>query len=446
MAGGDVFRTLLRFLTKSVERFPDRRRGRNTQYSMRDIGLSAFGVFFCQSPSFLSHQALMQQVRGVNNANTLFGVDVLPTDNHIRWLLDAVDPKNLHAVYRGTFEYLQQQGVVEHFRSFGNTLLVALDGTGYFRSEAIHCPQCSVARHADGRVVYTHAALMAAVVKPGMPQVLALEPEFITPQDGHQKQDCESAAARRWIPEVGGRLSGLGLTLLGDDLYACTPIIRDVLGQEVDYIFVAKESSHPYLYEELQSFDQLEGGIEVLETIQGSGAKRRTLTYRFANGVPLTADASTVQVNWVEVVMRDDSGKITFRAAFVTSHWITPENVAALVQAGRCRWKIENEDFNTLKTKGYHFEHNFGHGTKYLAQTLLSLNILAFLFHTVLELLDERCASLRALLPRRDTFFHHLDTLVQYLPFANWQSLLEFMIRARRDGPGPPPESFPIRF
>jgi hypothetical protein len=446
MGGGDVFRTLLGFLTTAVERFPDRRTGRNTRYTMRDIGLSAFGVFFCQSPSFLSHQAMMQQLRGINNANTLFGVQVLPTDNHIRTLLDAVDPQNLHEVYRSTFAYLQHQGVVERFRSFGNALLVAVDGTGYFRSEALPCPQCSVAHHADGRVVYTHAALMAAVVKPGMPQVLALEPEFITPQEGHQKQDCESAAALRWIGRRGAGLSRLGVTLLGDDLYACTPIIRQALAQKLDYIFVAKESSHPYLYEELQSFAQLPGGVEVLETTQGHGAKRRRLTYRFVNGVPLTADASALPVNWVQRVMRDDSGKITFRVEFVTSHEITAENVASLVQAGRCRWKIENEDFNTLKTKGYHFEHNFGHGKKYLAQTLLSLNILAFLFHTVLELLDERCTTLRALLPRRDTFFQHVDTLVQYLPFADWQSLLEFMIRARREGPGPPPQSFPIRF
>ena len=104
-----------------------------------------------------------------------------------------------------------------------------------------------------------------------------------------------------------------------------------------------------------------------------------------------------------------------------------------------------HEDFNTLKTKGYHFEHNFGHGKKYLAQTLLSFNILAFLFHTALELLDERCATLRRTLPRRDTFFQHIAALTQYLPFADWQSLLEFMLRALRDGPGPPPQSFPIK-
>lgn len=188
-------------------------------------------------------------------------MQVLPTDNQIRTLLDGVDPQNLQEVYRSTFGYLQHQGVVERFRGFGNTLLVALDGTGYFRSEAIHCPSCTVARHADGRVVYTHAALMAAVVKPGMPKVLALEPEFITPQEGHQKQDCESAAALRWIGAMGAGLSRLGVTLLGNDLYACTPIVRQALDQELDYIFVAKESSHPYLYEELQSFAQLKGGL-----------------------------------------------------------------------------------------------------------------------------------------------------------------------------------------
>jgi len=274
--------------------------------------------------------------------------------------------------------------------------------------------------------------------------VLPLEPEFITPQDGQEKQDCESAAARRWIREVGAQRSGLGLTLLGDDLYANVPMIQEVVEAELDYIFAAKESSHQYLYEELRSLEPL-GQLEGFTTTQGVGKKRRTLRYRFLNGVALTSDPGTEQVNWVELVMSNEAGAVTFRVAFVTSHWITTENVQELVEAGRCRWKIENEDFNTLKTKGYHFEHNFGHGKKYLAQTLLSLNILAFLFHTALEFLDERCATLRGMLPRRDTFFQHIAALLQYLPFANWQSLLEFMIRARRDGAGPPPQSFPIQ-
>ncbi|MHC4322581.1 MAG: ISNCY family transposase, partial [Planctomycetota bacterium] len=212
--GGDIFETVHSFLTSSIESFPDSRRGNNKQYTMKDITFSAFGVFFCQSPSYLAYQRLMQEARDNNNGRTLFGIQKLPTDNQVRNLLDPVDPKLLWPAYRSTFEYLQKWGVIEGFRSFANTLLVAVDGTGYFYSESIHCDKCSVAHHRDGRVTYSHTALTPAVVCPGRSQVIALGPEFITPQDGHKKQDCEAEAAKHWIRSVGSCLSPLGVTLL----------------------------------------------------------------------------------------------------------------------------------------------------------------------------------------------------------------------------------------
>ncbi len=36
----------------------------------------------------------------------------------------------------------------------------------------------------------------------------------------------------------------------------------------------------------------------------------------------------------------------------------------------RCRWKIENETFNMLKTGGYELEHSFGHGREGFFVTL----------------------------------------------------------------------------
>lgn len=122
-------------------------------------------------------------------------------------------------------------------------------------------------------------------------------------------------------------------------------------------------------------------------------------------------------MSWVELQILDETGKLTYRNCWVTSHPITEQNVVEVVRAARCRWKIENENFNTLKTKGYHFKHNFGHGQQYLSQTLLSLNVIAFLFHTLLELMDSRCALLRSTLPHRDTFCQHIATLTQYLCF-----------------------------
>jgi hypothetical protein len=73
MSGGETFQVLLSYLSACVESFPDRRTGKNRQSSLQDVTRGAFGVFFCQSPSFLAFQQI-------------------PSDNHIRALLDPVDP------------------------------------------------------------------------------------------------------------------------------------------------------------------------------------------------------------------------------------------------------------------------------------------------------------------------------------------------------------------
>ena len=411
-----VYQKLLALLGKALAQFPDSRQGKNRQYSISDLGRAAFAVFFCQSPSFLAHQQLMQQAQGKNNGRTLFGIEKLPSDNHIRHHLDGVEPHLLRPVYQDTIEYLTGEEVLQRFRSLGGTFLVAIDGTGYFSSEAISCPQCSVAHRHDGHTLYTHSVLMTAIVAPQVGQVLPLEPEFIRPQDGKDKQDCEQQAARRWLAEVAPHYHELDLTVVGDDLYATKNIIGEVLQGEMDYIFTAKEESHRYLYEELASLEKL-GEVHSFQRIRWTGKDHQSWRYHWANGVRLFNNDDSPNVNWVELTIEGEDGTRHYHIAFISSHLITEANVEQLVQAGRTRWKIENEDFNTLKTKGYHFEHNFGHGKQFLAQTLLSLNLLAFLFHTVLELLDSRCALIRRTLPRRDTFFQHVGVLTQYICF-----------------------------
>jgi hypothetical protein len=86
-------------------------------------------------------------------------------------------------------------------------------------------------------------------------------------------------------------------------------------------------------------------------------------------------------------------------------------------------------EYLPLKTKGYHFEHNFGHGQQYLASVLATAHLLAFLFHTVLDWFDECYRLLRERLPGRQTFFDDIRALTRYLYFENWQCLLEFMLR-----------------
>jgi hypothetical protein len=428
MSGGGLFETLLSYLMESAEAFPDRRTGNNRRYSLQDATRAAFGVFFCQSPSFLAFQTLMQQQQGKNNLSSLFGAREIPSDNEIRALLDPVQPALLRPVYQRCFALMLQEKLLDSMRSFANSLLLALDATGYFGSESICCPSCMVSHHRDGRVSYSHAVLLPALVKPETTQVLALQPEFLSPQAGHDRQDCEYAAAVRWIDAYGPGLSELGITLLGDDLYSRGELVDRVVQLELDFIFVVKPSSHKYLYEELAGLEKL-GELHSLHKRGWTGRAHRNYQYRWVNGVGLSSEKDSPRINWVELQILDEQGKVTFHNAWGTSHRISEENVLALVEAARCRWKIENEDINTLKTKGYHFQHNFGHGQQYLSQTLLSLNLIAFLFHTLLELLDKRCTLLRSTLPRRDTFFQHISTLTQYLCFDSWTHLLLFMLK-----------------
>ena len=93
-----------------------------------------------------------------------------------------------------------------------------------------------------------------------------------------------------------------------------------------------------------------------------TGKRHETDTYRHAAAVPLRDAEDAMEVNWCELATTTADGKVLYRNAFATDLALDDGNVAEVVEAGRSRWKVENENNNTLKTKGYHFTHNFGHG------------------------------------------------------------------------------------
>ncbi len=127
-----------------------------------------------------------------------------------------------------------------------------------------------------------------------------------------------------------------------------------------------------------------------------------------------------MEVNWCELIItREGTGEQLYKNAFITDFEVKETTVEAIVRDGRARWKVENENNNVLKTKGYHLEHNFGHGSQHLASLLLTLNLLAFLFHTVLDLVDEKYRLIRQTLGSHRTFFQDFETLLRYFLFAD---------------------------
>jgi hypothetical protein len=411
--------------------FTDKRRGGDVTYTMADIGLSGFAPFFMQSESFLAHQRQLEEGCGTSNCQTLFGMESIPTDNHIRSMLDDVVPSELQPAFDQMQAALQKHGGLKAFQRLGGRTLIAADGTEYFCSYKINCPHCLTRKRNNGKVESYHTMLAAAIVAPGHNMVVPLMPEFIAPQDGADKQDCERNAMKRWLAAHSERMADLRPIYLGDALFSCQPLAEAVLETGADFIFVCKPDGHKTLY------DFMRGATldRHVVTEKHPGNKRLTYHYHWMENVPLRDGKDALNVNWVAVTIADAKGKKTYDGAFVTSLPITKDTVAELVACARARWKIENESFNVLKNNGYHLEHSFGHGKKNLAMVFAAMNLLAFAFHTVCDCVETLWQQARSAKRARTRLFEHIRTLSAYLVFPSWKVLMQTLITCK-----PPPD------
>jgi hypothetical protein len=245
---------------------------------------------------------------------------------------------------------------------------------------------------------------------------------------GHDKQDCEQQAIKRWVKRNAERFEPWQMTAMTDDLHSHQPLCELLTENKMHFIMTCKEDSHQALYQEVELLTRVEGAVQTMTTSRWTGRYREEWTYRWVEQVPVKAGIKALRVNWCEItIVRGDTGKQIYHNAWVTSHKLTTETVPEVAAAGRAHWKVENENFNVLKNRGYNFEHNYGHGKQHLSSVLLTLLLLAFLFHTVLHLSCLVYQAIRQTLVTRRTFFNDLRALTRYLYFPSWDQLLTFM-------------------
>jgi hypothetical protein len=411
--------SLLSGLRAACAAFPDPRKGRGGNIAMADFGLSAFALFFMQSASFLAFQRTLEKGHGRSNCQTLFGIEKIPSDNYIRDMLDAADPALLRPCFVRVEQLLADPPLREAFGRLGGRTLIAWDGTEYFCSQKLGCPNCLTRKRANGKVESYHTMLAATVVAPGHTKVVPLFPEFIAPQDGAEKQDCERNAVKRWHDQHGDRLRSLRPVYLGDDLFACQPIVKMLTAAGDDFIFTCKESSHKALYDFIAGAEPERHQEQIRK-----GKMVETRRYRWIEGVPLRDGKDAALVSWIGFEIVDGKGRVKYSMAWVTSLPVNKNNVIDIVACGRARWKIENEAFNVMKNHGYELEHNFGHGDTFLAMTLATLNFLAFAWHTALDLIEPPWQAAREAADTRTSFFAHLLMLTSYAVFPSWEVFL----------------------
>jgi hypothetical protein len=367
------FDALMQRVRERFEILPEQRRC--PSFPLADTLMAGLAVFSLKDPSLLAFcgRALDHNLRSV------FGLKAIPCDTQMREILDEVRPDQLRPAFKDVFRQVQRGKILEEYVFLEGCYLVALDGVEYFCSQKVHCDHCMTRTHKNGTVSYYHQMLGAVIVHPDFSAVIPLAPEPIQRQDGQEKNDCERNAARRWLQHFRRDHPHLPIIVIEDALSPNAPHIRDLKKYHAHFILGVKEGDHKHLFEQ---FDRLVEADQVGVVYEEDAATGANCTWTFVNGVSINESNQEVVVNLLVYLEVDAAGE-THTWAWVTDLTLTANNVRQVARGGRARWRIENETFNTLKNQGYHFEHNYGHGSKHLAEVFALLMMLAFLIDQV---------------------------------------------------------------
>jgi hypothetical protein len=271
-------------------------------------------------------------------------------------------------------------------------------------------------------VHYSHKIVSATVVRAGSHQVLPLDVEAVCNVTVESApQGCELTAGKRLIARLRQEHPQMAFRMIGDDLYSHVPFVEQLVHLRQHFVLVAKPSSHPTLLAAVAAA----GGMGQSQTGQwpeGTGARQRTYTYRILQHMPLALE-SAVRVTYVEVWEHGATGEQLYHNSWITDLEVDPSNVVVVVQIGRTRWKIENEQFNVHKNHGYELTHNYGHGQQSLSMVFYLLNLLAYVTHVILALGDRLYQRCRAQESRRE-LWNALRTLVNAFLVTSWSALL----------------------
>ncbi len=426
------FGSLRNLMSNHINKYPDWRQEKKKEYNIHDAVMSGFACMYYQSPSLLQFQKELEDREKSNNLKTLFGVSNIPENTQLRNIVDQVDNECFRPIFKEFLARLQRGKHLEPYQFLNGHYICDIDGTQFFSSKKVNCPQCLTTQHKNSEITNSHKVLQSAIVHPDMKQVIPLMPEQIVNSDGASKQDCEINASKRWLLKVKNDYPRLKLIINADGLSSKQPFITDVNQVGYHYIIVAKPDDHKYMMEWIDAFDSIPSK-RVVDT------KGRIHEYEWVSDVPLNGREDAIHVNFFRyrIISVDKNGKekINFRGSWVTDLPLNEGNIELMVTGARCRWKIENECFNTLKNQGYQIEHNFGHGKENLCFNMYLLILLAFYLHQIFELTDRLYQACRVKFGSKRHMWETLRAYIKLFIFESWELLLSFALEPTRYTP-----------
>ncbi len=162
---------LFKIVRKGFDRVTDHRKGKNLVISLGDALMSAFALFSLKDSSLLEFDERRASSEAANIKH-IYGIKNIPSDTHMRTLLDDVSPEEVRPIFNDLFRQVQRGKILEKMRFMDGRYLLSLDGTGYFSSKKNHCPACLQRKNKNGDITYSHQILTAVLVHPDVKEVI----------------------------------------------------------------------------------------------------------------------------------------------------------------------------------------------------------------------------------------------------------------------------------
>ncbi len=356
-----------------------------SKISLRDVLMSAYAMFSLKCPSLLGFEKQLKTEDEKISIQNTFKIRDVPCDTQMRTRLDVIDPNELHPAFNTVFREAQRGKLLEKFTYHNNHYIMSIDGTGFFSSQKLSSDYCikKVIKR-SGESTYQLQLLGACLVHPDHREVIPLPPEPISKKDGQDKNDCERNAVKRYLEKFREYHPNLKVIVTEDSINANGPHISALKKHNCRFMIMVKEGDHPWLFKSMRECTSQEKYV-AHEFIDPEDT---ALTHKFKiyNDLSINKSNQDIKINVLDYWEHNQkTGKIK-HFCWITDLNISTKNVYKLMRAGRARWKIENETFNTLKNQGYNLEHNYGLGKKHLSFVFVNVMMLAFLIDQIQQI------------------------------------------------------------
>ena len=318
-----------------------------TDYSNKGLLGTVFYKGIAGITSMQSMTYEFNEERVVKNIYRFMGEkekEYLPHAVTVNEYLERLSPDELQKV--------QQKQVCGLIRSkafydarFQKKWLVIVDGTQtYSGSRKLNesCLERHYNKGTEKETVNYHCDVLEAKIVFGESLIVSIASEFIenngedavrqkNMNEEERKQDCEIKAFKRLAEKVKKAFPRLPIVLLADSLYASEAVMDICRENGWEFIIRYKTGSIPSITEEYEDIPEKgkSGHAEYVNDIDYNGKPVNMLRF------------------WEEKVVKGETTRVEFQ--WLTSIRITKKNAGKLAEAGRKRWKIENEGFNRQK-------------------------------------------------------------------------------------------------